>query len=188
VSGGGEAERAPRHHIPIYDDVLKVLEIWWLLLLLMAVIAATFVNVLDRNFQWGIWDYMVVEKMIYSAVFYIGVFGGVVAARRAKHIAIDALTHLLPTRPRLFLGALLQAISAVVAGLIAHACYTWVMTIVEPEAALLPAHDEWYLNARLWRWPVVVGFALMSLHFAVNALRFLVDALRGTPQAPGDGA
>ncbi|MFT5432008.1 MAG: TRAP-type C4-dicarboxylate transport system permease small subunit [Myxococcota bacterium] len=182
-----ESEPAPRFHIPIYDDVLKVAEIWWLLILLLAVIAATFINILDRNFQWGIWDYMVVEKMIYSAVFYIGVFGGVIAARRAKHIAIDAFTHLLRPKPRLYLAAALQAVSAVVAFMIAHACYVWVMTIVEPDAGLLPAHPEWYLNARLWRWPVVVGFGLMSLHFAVNSLRFSIDGFLYRAPTEADG-
>ena len=76
--------RKTRVHIPFYDDVLKSVEVWLLLGLLTFVIGATFLNILDRNFQLGLWEYAVVEKMVYSFTFFLGLFGGVLASRRAK--------------------------------------------------------------------------------------------------------
>ena len=57
-------EHTPSFHIPIYDDLLKHLEVGALTVMLLGVILATFINILDRNFQLGIWDYAVVEKMV----------------------------------------------------------------------------------------------------------------------------
>ena len=171
-------EYSPSFRIPIYDDVLKHLEVAILTIMLLGVVLATFVNILDRNFQLGLWDYAVVEKMVYSVVFFIGLFGGVVASRRAKHIAIDAVAHFLPPKPRMFLAALLQMICSGVCIVLTVASYQWIMQVLEPESSLLPARSEWYLNERLWRYPTVLAFALMSLHFAVNGLRFAVDGLK----------
>lgn len=171
-------EHTPSFHIPIYDDLLKHLEVGVLTVMLLGVILATFINILDRNFQLGIWDYAVVEKMVYSVVFFIGLFGGVVASRRAKHIAIDAVAHFLAPKPRKMLSSLLQLICAAVCVVLTVASYQWIMQVLEPEASLLPARSEWYLNERLWRYPTVLAFGLMSLHFAVNGIRFAVDGLR----------
>ena len=174
-------DRGPRFHIPIYDDVLKHAETFILVVLLFGVIFSTFLNIIDRNFQIGIWDYAVVEKMIYSAVFYIGMFGGVAASRRAKHISIDAVAHLMPERPKLILGAILQVIGGITCVLLTRACYVWLYTVIDADEALLPAMEEWYLNMRLWRWPVVIAFAWMALHFFVNAFRYGYDAIYPRP-------
>jgi len=171
-------EYKPSFRIPIYDGILKHIEVGLLTFMLLAVVFATFINILDRNFQLGIWDYAIVEKMVYSVVFFIGLFGGVVASRRAKHIAIDAVAHFLKPTHRLLLSSLLQAICAAVCVVLTIASYTWIQEVLEPDASLLPARSEWYLNERLWRYPTVVAFAMMSLHFGVNSLRFAVDSFR----------
>ena len=173
-----------RLHIPFYDDVLKVVEIWLVLGFLSLVILATFVNILDRNFQLGLWEYAIVEKMVYSMVFYVGLYGGVIAARRAKHIAIDAVTHFLSERMRLYLGVLLQAIGGVTCFVLMMACYDWVYEILHHDSTLIPGRDEWWVRTRLWRWPVIIAFGWMALHFFVNSGRFFVQAFRPIESAP----
>jgi len=175
----------PRFHIPFYDDVLKVTEVWIVLIMLLLVISATFINIIDRNFQIGIWEYAVIEKMVYSLTFFIGMYGGVIAARRCKHISVDAVTHFLTLRQRRSLGVIMQIIGGLTCAVIAMACYDWIHSdLVPADDTLVPGKDEWWLSTRLWRWPVVIAFAWMTLHFFVNAGRFFYDAM-WPPQAPG---
>jgi len=176
-------ERVVRFHIPVYDDLLKVAEVWLVLLLLFLVLGATFLNILDRNFGLSLWDYAVVEKMVYSLTFYLGLFGGVIAARQAKHISIDAVSHFLKPRVRSGLRSVLQIIGAATCFTIAYAAYLWIYTEVGETDALLATRTEWWLNTRLWRWPIVIAFALMALHFLVNAGRFAYDTLDPPPEA-----
>ncbi len=173
----------PRFHIPFYDDVLKITEVWLVLILLLLVVFATFVNIIDRNFQLGLWNYAIIEKMIYSLVFYIGLFGGVIASRRAKHIAIDAVTTFMSIPQRRMLGIVLQFIGGVTCVALSVAVYDWMMTIIDADTTLVPGRNEWWIKTRLWRWPVVIAFAWMAMHFFVNSARFLYDTLR-PPAAP----
>jgi TRAP-type C4-dicarboxylate transport system permease small subunit len=182
---GGDAWNKPSFHIPFYDDVLKIVEVWLVLTLLLGVVFATFVNILDRNFQLGVWNYAVIEKMIYSAVFYIGIYGGVIAARRNKHIAIDAVATFLSLRQKRIVGIVLQAIAGVTCTVLMLSVHEWMMVIISADTGLVPGRDDWWLKVRLWRWPVVIGFGWMALHFFVNSGRFLHDTLRPPASDPG---
>lgn len=171
----------PRFHIPIYDDVLKVAEVYAVMALLFGVIGGTFVNILNRNFDLQIWDYRIVSQVIYSMVFLLGMYGGVIAARRAQHIAIDAVGHLLPERWRLHLARDLQIVGGITCFILSRACYTWIMA-EEAGKSLVEGEDGiWWLDFRLWRYPVVVAFGLMSLHFFVNAGRQSYELVHPTP-------
>lgn len=173
--------REARHHIPFYDDFLKHFEVWIVVVLLLLVVFVTFVNILDRNFQLGLWEYATIEKMVYSMVFFIGMYGGVIAARRAKHIAIDAVTHFLSPRRRLALGVVLQIIGGLTCLVLMSACWEWIHSIIQADDTLVPGREEWWLRVRLWRMPVAIAFGWMALHFFVNAGRFFIDALRPPP-------
>ena len=176
-SSGG-SERGHRFHIPFYDDVLEVAEVWFVLLLLLAVITLSFGEILNRNFDLGLWEAAIVNKVVYGLTFHTGVYGGVIAARRAKHISIDAVSHFTGERIRLSTGVLLQLVGAITCLMLAKAAYDFIYTVVSHTETILPLRDEWWLRKRLWRWPMVIGFCIMALHFFVNAIRFLVEALK----------
>ena len=178
-----------RIRIPFYDDVLRLVEIWFVVALLGMVVLSTFVNILDRNFGLGLWEYAVIEKMIYSSIFFIGVFGAVIASRRVEHIAIDAVAHFLPQRVRYGLSCLLQMVAAVVCFLLARACIAWILDVIGADATLLAGRTEWWLKTRLWRWPIAIGLGLMSLHFFVNGVRFGISTVKmEEPKAASDEA
>ncbi len=176
--------RKKRFHIPIYDDLLKVVEVWILMLLLLSVVGATFLNILNRNFGLGLWEYAVVEKMVYSFTFFLGLYGGVVASRRAKHIAIDAVTHFLKPWICSCVTSFLQLVGAVTCMVVCYAAYLWLYSAIEADATLLEGRTEWWLNTRMWRWPVVVAFGWMALHFLVNSGRFAYDAINPCAAEP----
>lgn len=167
----------PRFTIPFYDSTLKVIEVWVVMVLLLGVVLSTFINILDRNLDLGVWDYALVEKLVYSCIFFIGMFGGVIAARRSKHIAIDAIGHFLSERTRKGLHFVLQLIGGLTCLALASACYDWIYTIVSADETLVEGNHAWWLNTRLWRWPIVISFAWMALHFMVNSGRNLYDVL-----------
>ena len=188
MSGPTEmGDRKTRYHIPFYDDVLKVTEVWLVLILLFVVILATFLNILDRNFGLDLWEYAIVEKMVYSFTFFIGLFGGVIASRRAKHIAIDAVTHFLPTRTRAGLAVVLQLIGAMTCFMLTYAAYDWLYSTIEEHVTLLEGRTEWWLSTRLWRWPTVIAFGWMGLHFLVNAGRFYYDFVKPPERESAEG-
>jgi TRAP-type C4-dicarboxylate transport system permease small subunit len=179
----GEGRRI-RVHIPFYDDVLKILEVWILMALLFLVVGATFLNILDRNFSLGLWEYAVVEKMVYSFTFFLGLYGGVVASRRAKHIAIDAVTHFLKPWLCSCVSVFLQLVGAATCMVLSYAAYRWLYDTVDADATLLGGRTEWWLNVRMWRWPVIVAFGWMALHFLVNAGRFAFDLIKPPDAEP----
>jgi TRAP-type C4-dicarboxylate transport system permease small subunit len=194
VSGFSTEEKAPRRHIPIYDDVLKVVEVWILIALLFAVIVITTVNILQRNFQFEIWDDAVTKQIVYALTFYLGLMGGVVASRRARHISIDAVSHFLPNRLRMGVSAFLQLVGAATCVLLACLAYQFLSVTENVGKPFIEGQDSWWLLRKGWLFPMVVLFSWMVLHFLVNSIRFAVrtlwpepvvsNALAGMPAAP----
>ncbi len=170
-------------HIPFYDGVLKQFEIWFLVIALLVVIGASALNILFRNLEWGVWNTTIVNQIVYALTFYLGLFGGVIAARRAQHIGVDALSHYMPIRLRRVMGVILQLCGAGACVTLMLLAYDWV-DATEHDDYLVPQIGQAWLSKRLWLWPMVGAFGLMSLHFIINALRFGVAAAR--PETTND--
>lgn len=158
-----------------YFRVLGAIETLILALLLAATIGLSFTEILNRNFAWHLWDASAVNMAIYSTTFYCGLFGAVVATRRLRHIRIDALAPYLPRH-------ISTKIDAVTSWIAAFACVWLTIVAIEfiqggiiaVDDQLVPGKEGWFWQTRLWKWPMVVGFALMALHFAVaGTLRLL---------------
>ena len=166
-------ERAPpgaQFHIPIYDDVLKQVEIWILSISLLVVIGASALNIMFRNLEWAVWNPTVVNQIVYALTFYLGIFGGVIAARRAQHISVDALSHYMSDRVRNGIGVILQLAGAATCLVLMSLAHEWVGEI-DADDYLVPRMAKWWLQRQLWLWPMVGAFGLMTLHFVVNAIR-----------------
>ena len=164
-------------HIPFYDGILKQCEIWLLMIALLVVIGASALNILFRNLEWAVWNPTIVNQVVYALTFYLGIFGGVIAARRAQHIGVDAVSHYMPKTLRRWMGVLLQLCGATACVTLMILAYEWVDAI-EHDEFLVPRMPIAWLSKRLWLWPMVGAFGLMSLHFVINSLRFGVAAMR----------
>ena len=164
------ASLGAQFHIPIYDGFLKRLEIWILTIALLVVIGASALNIVFRNMEWPVWNPTVVNQIVYALTFYLGIFGGVIAARRAQHISVDALSHYMSHRLRNGLGVILQLAGAAACLMLMSLAYEWVGEI-DGDDYLVPRMAKWWLRRQLWLWPMVGAFGLMALHFVVNAIR-----------------
>ena len=163
----------------LYDGVLGRLEQVVLGVLLTAVIVLSFVEILNRNLDLALWEAAATNRITFSLVFYIGLFGAVVATRQARHIAIDAVTPYLPPRARAAVSGALLLASAVACAWITMTARRYVTDVIGPDDRFLPDKVAWYWRDRLWKQPLVVAFALMTLHFAVAGATRLVAAARG---------
>jgi TRAP-type C4-dicarboxylate transport system permease small subunit len=173
-------------YIPIYDGALKQLEIWILSIALLVVIGASALNIVFRNLDWAVWNATVVNQIVYALTFYLGIFGGVIAARRAQHISVDALSHYMPDRLRNSLGVILQLVGAATCLMLMSLAHEWVGKI-DSDDFLVPRMSKWWLQRQLWLWPMVGAFGLMTLHFVVNAIRRGVAASCPTDADPPTG-
>jgi TRAP-type C4-dicarboxylate transport system permease small subunit len=165
-----DATPGAEFYIPIYDGALKLLEIWILSIALLVVIGASALNIVFRNLEWAVWNPTVVNQIVYALTFYLGIFGGVIAARRAQHISVDALSHYMSDRLRNSLGVILQLAGAATCLVLMSLAHEWVGKI-EADDFLVPRMPKWWLQRQLWLWPMVCAFGLMTLHFVVNAIR-----------------
>lgn len=165
----------------LYDGVLGRLEQGVLGALLATVILLSFVEILNRNLGLDLGESAAINRVTFTLVFYVGLFGAVVATRQVRHIAIDAVTPYLPPRVRTAVSAFLLLASGVVCAWITLTAHRYVTEVIAPDDRFLPDKVAWYWRDQLWKWPLVVGFALMTLHFFVAGTVRLRGALRGEP-------
>ena len=111
-----------------------------------------------------------VQTVLYAVAFYLGLFGGVLATRKANHIAIDAVTHYLPARVQLRLEGLIMLGSAVVVLWIGERAYYYVYHVVTDHQELIPAMGGGVWALRPWVWPIGLCFGWMGLHFLVGGM------------------
>jgi len=112
------------------------------------------------------------EPVSRVGVLWLALLGALGAARARRHIAIDALPKILPPPWRRVCWVIAQLATAVICGALAWFSVGMVQMEREAPAAFVPGIPSW--------WPMLilpVGFALMSLRFAVSAA--------GPPPEPG---
>jgi|GEM_PF-3352511 len=115
----------------------------------------------------GVEDLTVLQTLVYNATLILCLFGAVMAARRASHIAVDAVTpHLRPAVRARMEGAM-WLVAAGVSLWIAMTGFEYVSQFVGEEERIILGQGGGY-SKRLWRWPLVIAFGLMALHFAVT--------------------
>lgn len=142
-------------------DKLIVLETWLaaaslLLLLLLVAAQAVARNLFDTGFA-------SFDQIARYLVLYVAFLGATLAVERGRHIRIDALNVMLPRAVKHAMVRPLNAIAALVCGLLAY-------------AALRFWRDEWSYAADAERWMlpieliIPVGFTLLMVHFALAGL------------------
>lgn len=176
-----EAAAPPRGSIGwLYGVALARVEQWLVFALLMAVIGLSAVELIVRNLQLDLFDRVTAQVASYFLAFHLGLFGGVLACRDARHIAIDALAPHLPQRLRRPIQAVLLAVAALTCAWLAAVAWDYVFHQIEAGTTIVPGLTSGFWSERLWKFPLVMAFAWMALHFGVTA----VAAARGTLPDP----
>ncbi len=151
----------------------------------------------------GIDDLTILQTLVYNGTLILCLFGAAMAARRASHIAVDAITPHLKPRVRARVDGVMWLLAAGVSAWIAATGYEYVTEFVSADDRIILGQGEFY-SKRTWRWPLVIAFGLMALHFTVTGVVRLagkelhevglVDDVRGlhdalaVSEAPAEGA
>lgn len=115
-------------------------------------------------------------------VLVIAFIGASLATRQGRHLSIDAASKALPPRMRVLLKALIDVVSAVVSGLLAHATYVLIQT--EDSVAFRIGSTE--VSTKVFFYIVLVGFALIGLRFLIRGAQDFWHGWTGQlePEAP----
>ncbi|NUN13924.1 MAG: hypothetical protein HUU55_09865 [Myxococcales bacterium] len=173
----------------LYFRVLSTFETVVLTILLAVTVGLSFTEILNRNFAWHLWDASAVNMAIYSTTFYCGLFGAVVATRRLRHIRIDALAPYLPHHISTKMDGITSWIASLACIWLAIVAVEFIQSgIIAIDDQLVPGKEGWFWQTRLWKWPMVIGFALMALHFAVaGTFRILGKSVHQDEISPAGG-
>jgi TRAP-type C4-dicarboxylate transport system permease small subunit len=115
----------------------------------------------------GLPDLTTLQTLVYTLTLILCLFGAVIAARRASHIAVDAVTPHLKPHIRARVEGTMWLIAGFVSFWIAITAHEYVTQIVEPQDRIILGMGGFY-SKQMWRWPAVFGFAWMGLHFVVT--------------------
>lgn len=132
-----------------------------LVLTLLATVVITFLQVILRNFfntglPWA-------EIGGRNAVLWIAFLGAMLATRAREHLSIDALTKLLPRKPRNALRVFLDIFAALVCALLAKASLTFVMDEKAMGTVLFLSVKSWMVQSI-----IPFGFAMMSVEYCIG--------------------
>jgi C4-dicarboxylate transporter DctM subunit len=113
-------------------------------------------------------DSDVITTVVYAAVFYLCLFGAVIATRRMNHIAVDAITPRLEPRLQLGVGGSLLVLAGLVTLVIAAGSYEYVFETMDAESRYLKDKEGFLWLKRVWWAPMPLFFGWAALHFFVT--------------------
>ncbi len=142
------------------DAGLAKVENGLIVLFLSAMILLSFGQVILRNFfDLGI---LWADILLRQLVLWVGFLGASLAVRENKHISISFIPNFLSERWKPFLARTVNAVSAIISGLLAYAAWSFVQFEYEGGAKL-------FLNIPAWAFQSVLPYA-----FAVISLRYFL--------------
>lgn len=146
-----------------------------LIITLALMVGLVVVQVLLRNvFYSGIpWADVAARHM----VLWVAFLGAMLATRGRQHIAIDAVTRLIPRRPRNAVRIALDALASAVAFLLARASLMFVLDEKAMGAELFIGIPAWAAQA-----VIPFGFAVISIEYAIG---IGLDIWRIATSSPG---
>lgn len=163
-----------RRALALYQRCVRavnLLEDGFLAVTLTAMIALAGSQIALRNFGGGfVWT----DELLRVMVLWLGLMGAVAASREPKHVNVDLVTRLLPTRLAALVKVLTHLFTFAVCALVAW--YSWEFVLLEKEAGtlFLTGFPAWKLQLVL-----PVGFGLIAVRFFFHALREIRHALLG---------
>jgi len=154
-----------------YDVYLLRVELGIIMFLLSNVVGLSLLLILSRNLHFSIGDPSAMSRIVFASAFLACLFGGSLATRAVRHIAIDAFASHLPIAIRLLLEGSISFLAAGVSGMLYYHAMRYLSTMVSPTSSLAPASNAWFLREWVWKVPIAAAFALISLHFLVQGIR-----------------
>jgi len=154
----------------LYGKLLRWIEWGLLVVLTLVVVTLSMMTLISSSFGVELGDGPTIQTVTYALCFYLCLFGGVLATRRANHIAVDAITPHLKPAVRLRLEGVLQLVAGVASVWLAKTAWAYAYETVQDDARFIPGTvSDWFLT-RFWVWPTGVCFSWMALHFFVGGL------------------
>jgi C4-dicarboxylate transporter, DctM subunit len=147
----------------VWGDWLARIEQVIVVSLLLVVVFGSLALIIDFS-----QDSDVITTVVYAAVFYLCLFGAVIATRRMNHIAVDAITPRLEPRLRLGIEGSLLVLAGLVTVAIAAGSYEYVFDTMDAESRYLKDKDGFLWLKRVWWAPMPLFFGWAALHFFVT--------------------
>ena len=154
-----------------YDVVLLRIELAFIAFLLANVVGPSLLLILARNLHFSVWNPSALSQLSFASAFLACLYGGSLAARANRHIAIDAFASLLPGSIHRHLEGFVSSVAAVASLAICYYALRYLSSVVDPRSSLAPASDAWFLREWIWKLLIAAAFALISVHFSVAAIR-----------------
>lgn len=137
-----------------------------LVVLVAGLLSLAFAQILLRNLFQVTWFWA--DPLLRHLVLWSSFLGALIATRQDRHIRIDAVLRLLPSRWRRIVGALGDLAGAVLCGILAPIALRFVLDERAYGAEAFPGMPAWVAQLVF---PLV--FAGMGLRFLINARRRL---------------
>ena len=154
-----------------YDVVLLRIELAFIAFLLANVVGPSLLLILARNLHFSVWNPSALSQLSFASAFLACLYGGCLAARANRHIAIDAFASLLPGSIHRHIEGFVSCVAAVASLAICYYAIRYLSSVVDPRSSLAPASDAWFLREWIWKLLIAAAFALISVHFSVAAIR-----------------
>lgn len=161
----------------LYDVVLLRIELIFITLLLANTVGLSLLLIFSRNLHFAVWDPSAMNRIIFASAFLACLWGGCLATRRSRHIAIDALVSYLPKTTRRRLDGLTCCISAAASLIIYYHSVRYLNLMVDPTDSMAPASDAWFLREWVWKLGVAGAFAQIAIHYTVRAVRAFMPSV-----------
>jgi TRAP-type C4-dicarboxylate transport system permease small subunit len=121
-------------------------------------------NFMNSGFAWG-------DEALRLMVLWVAMLGAVAASRENRHIAIDALSRVLPKAPKAWAAVVVHAFTSAVSFTLAWYAWEFVAESREYHDLLLGDLPAWWFQSI-----IPIGFILIGYRYAIWFARGVQDA------------
>jgi TRAP-type C4-dicarboxylate transport system permease small subunit len=152
------------HHWEQVDAFIDRVEQTFISILLSVMILIAFLQIVLRNLfatglSWG-------DPLVRNLVLWVGFIGAALATREGKHISIDVMSQLVPSRGRIVIEVIIHVSSFIICGLLTFAA----VKFIRNEALM---GNSTFLGIRAWVPELIlpITFGLMTLRYGFQSLK-----------------
>ena len=154
------------------DKLLEKISGWLLVAFLGVMIVMAFGQVVLRNIfhtsiEWG-------DIFLRHLVLWVGYFGAIIATGERRHLKIEFVSKLVPSRVRKIFFIITNLFAAVICYFLMQASIIFVQSEFEFGSKLILEIPRWYFIII-----IPAGYAIISFRFAIHSLTWLVEVIKG---------
>ncbi len=146
------------------DAFIDRVEQTFISILLSVMILIAFLQIVLRNLfatglTWG-------DPLVRNLVLWVGFIGAALATREGKHISIDVMSQLVPSRGKIVIEVIIHVSSFIICGLLTFAA----VKFIRNEALM---GNSTFLGIRAWVPELIlpITFGLMTLRYGFQSLK-----------------